>query len=141
MDAARGVGLHLREGRSGVDRAIPYEAKPSASGSEVVKRAGHRIAEDMLAIEQSPSEAVKDGGMRGGRERRFLDHAAPTDVASVDEIDVGEHLPPHRRANAVRADEHIRPDLRTIDEASGHAAMIFDEVGKSGAVSDALLGK
>jgi hypothetical protein len=27
----------------------------------------------MLAIEQSPSEAVKDGGMRGGRERRFLD--------------------------------------------------------------------
>ncbi len=44
----------------------------------------------MLAIEQSPSEAVKDGGMRGGRERRFLDHAAPGDVARVDQIDIGE---------------------------------------------------
>src|SRR5580698_8934216 len=101
MDAALGVRLHLGERRSRLDRAIPYEAEPPASRSGIVKRAGHRIAKDMLAIEQSPSEAVKDGGMRGGRERRFLDHAAPTDVASVDEIDVGEHLSPHRRPKAV----------------------------------------
>jgi hypothetical protein len=69
----------------------------------------------MLAIEQSPSEAVKDGGMRGGRERRFLDHAAPGDVARVDQIDIGENLPPHRRAKAVSANEHVSSDLRTPD--------------------------
>ncbi len=79
--------------------------------------------------------------MGGGRERRFLDHAAPGDVAGVDEIDVGEHLPPHRRANAVRADEHIGASLRTVDKAGGHAVMILDEAGKGGAVADAFLGE
>jgi uncharacterized protein (DUF2235 family) len=73
--------------------------------------------------------------------KETLDHAAPTDVAGVDEINIREHLSPNRRANAVRADEHIGPDLRTVVEAGGHAVMIFDEVGKGGAVSDALLRK
>jgi hypothetical protein len=141
MDGARDVGLHLRERRSGLDWAVPDEAEPPASGREVVKGAGHRIAEDVLAIEEAPSEAVEDGGMSGGRERRFLDHAAPADVASVDEIDIGEHLAPHGRANAIRADEHLGPDLRTVDKAGGHAVMIFDEAGEGGAVANAILGK
>ena len=111
MDVARGVGLHFYERSCGVDRAVPDEAVPPAPRSEVVKGAGHRIAEDVLAIEEAPSEAVEDGGMCGGRERRFLDRAAPGDVASVDEINIGEHLPPHRRANAISADEHICPDF------------------------------
>ena len=79
--------------------------------------------------------------MRGGRERRFLDHAAPTDVAGVDEIDVGEHLPPHRRTNAIRADEYIGARFRTVGKAGGHAVMIFVEAGKGCAVSDAFLRK
>ena len=140
MDAARSVGLHLSERRS-VDRAVPDEAVAAPSGSKVVKRAGRRIAEDVFAIEEAPSEAVKDGAMRGRRERRFLDHAAPGDVASVDEINIGEHLPPHRRADAIRADEHIGPGLRTVGKPGGYALTIFDEAGERGAVSGALLGK
>ena len=63
MDAARGVGLHLGERGRGIDRAVPNEAVAPAAGSEVVKGAGHRIAEDVLAVEEAPSEAVEDSGM------------------------------------------------------------------------------
>jgi hypothetical protein len=89
MDAAGGVGLHLYERGCGIHRAVPDEAVPPASGSEVVKGAGHRIAEDVFVIEEAPREAVEDGGMCGGRERRFLDRAAPGDVAGVDQINLG----------------------------------------------------
>ena len=63
MDAAGGVGLHLCERSCGIDRAVPDEAVPPASGSEVVKGAGHRLAEDVLVIEEAPSEAAENGGM------------------------------------------------------------------------------
>ena len=141
MDAARGVGLHLCERSCGIDRAVPDEAVPPASRSQVVEGAGHRIAEDVLAIEEAPSEAVEDCGMCGRRERRFLDRPAPGDVAGVDQINVGEHLPPHGRANAISGDEHICPDLRTVGKAGGHAVMILGEAGKGDAVAKAFLGE
>jgi hypothetical protein len=78
MHAARGVGLHVGECGRGVDRAVPDEAIAPAAGSEVAKGAGHRIAEDVLAVEEAPSEAVEDSGMGRGRE--------PGDAAGVDQI-------------------------------------------------------
>ena len=59
MDAARSVGLHLRQRRSGVDWAVPDEAEPPASGRDVVKGARHGIAEDVLAIEEAPPKRWK----------------------------------------------------------------------------------
>ena len=91
MEAARGVGLHLCKRGCGIDRAVPDEAVTAQAGGEVVKGAGHRIAEDVLAIQEAPSEAVEDSGMCGGREPCFLDRATPGDVAGVDQINVGEH--------------------------------------------------
>jgi hypothetical protein len=95
----------------------------------------------VLAIEEAPSEAVEDSGMGGGRERCFLDHATPGDVTGVDQIDVGEHLPPRRRADSVSGDEHVSPDLRTVGQVGGHAIMILGEAGQGDAAADAFLGE
>ena len=84
MDAARGVGLHLCERGGGIDRAVPDEAVTSAARSQIVEGAGHRITEDVLAIQETPSEAMEDSGMCGGPERGFLNRTAPGDVAGVD---------------------------------------------------------
>ena len=129
VDVAGGVGLHLGERGRGVDGAVPDEAVTPAPGGEVVKSAGRRITKDVLAIEEAPSEAVEDSSMGGWRERCFLNHSAPADVAGIDQIDLGEHLPARRRANAVSGDEHISVDLRTIGQSRSHALMILGEAG------------
>ena len=96
MQAAGGISLHLAQARLGVERPVPDEAIAPPTGREIVACARYGITEDVLAGDQSPREAVKNCGMRGGRKCTLLDHAAPANISGIGQRDIGQELSAHR---------------------------------------------
>ena len=77
------------------------------AGPQIVVRAGHRIAEELLAGRQAERHELEQLAVDRRRDGLLRHQRAPGDIAGIERLEVGQQLLAHGRADAVGADQQI----------------------------------
>src|SRR5690242_5511393 len=95
------------------------------SGTQVVVRAGHRIAKHLLVVGKAKREMLEKLRMQCARKGRLVHQTTPRRVSRIERHDLGQKLLPYRGANAVRADQYIALLRRTIGEVRDDVPLVL----------------
>ena len=91
-------------------------------GAKIVVRAGHWIAEDLLAGRKRERHVVEQIVVDRRREAFLRDQRPPGDVSGIERREIGKELLPHTRAQTVGADQNFAGSGRSSGEMRDHAA-------------------
>ena len=103
--------------------------------AEPIIRSGNRIAEALLARRQAESHLLELLAMNSRRDRVLSQQSAPGNITSVEMPYFGQALLPHRRTQAIGANEHAGLYCAAVAEASGNALrVLFEDIETDTAV-------
>jgi len=103
-----------------IGRPVPHHVVAAVAGAQIVIRAGHWIAEQLLARRQSERHVFEQVAMRIARNRTFRDHRAPRAIAGIERHRAGQRLLAHGRARAVGAHQKIGLDRFAVGKPRQH---------------------
>ena len=123
------VRTHIGQRRA-VDRAVPDDIVGAPPGRRVIIAARHRVTDDLLALGQTEGIKPDHFGPQFRRQVGFVDRGAPSHIARVVRLDVGQKLPAHRRADAVGADQQVAAFAGPVGKHRGDAVGVLLDANK-----------